>query len=305
MSLNSILFFLHLISFSLYTNSCNPSIYPQAIIDPCSKQMNVIAPDTFNILFGVNKNNNIDGPGFTAYCNRNYAPLWVDRIYNLVLNGYYDNNYFFRVINDTNLKIIQFGTNGIPKLSNIYNWNSTDLGKCAILEPQPDEMPININGITGLSNTFGTISMSTSSNPLTNKTWNATAELFINTGNNSWLDPLLFVPICTISEYDMNNFVLKFPSFGECSDLGGPGPSISKLYAEGNSYIQANSSWDNMAMTSNVRLICNNSPDSKSFNQICGPCANNNINNYTLAYFEFDYNYESWVCPKNTFDTCN
>jgi hypothetical protein len=84
-------------------------------------------------------------------------------------------------------------------------------------------------------------------------TWNATAELFINTGNNSRLDPLLFVPVCTIDPLGMHN-ILKFPSYGEMADLGGPGPSLGMLYQYGNSYIQANKSWDAMAETSRVHV---------------------------------------------------
>jgi len=37
-------------------------------------------------------------------------------------------------------------------------------------------------GVHGLSNRFGTLSMSTSFNEITGTTWNATAELFLNTG---------------------------------------------------------------------------------------------------------------------------
>jgi hypothetical protein len=61
------------------------------------------------------------GP-FTATCFRELAPVWVDRIYNLAANGYYDENYFLRVVNTSRLKIVQFGTNGVPFNSSVYNW---------------------------------------------------------------------------------------------------------------------------------------------------------------------------------------
>jgi cyclophilin family peptidyl-prolyl cis-trans isomerase len=61
------------------------------------------------------------GP-FTATCFRELAPVWVDRIYNLAANGYYDENYFLRVVNTSRLKIVQFGTNGDPFNSKVYNW---------------------------------------------------------------------------------------------------------------------------------------------------------------------------------------
>ena len=48
--------------------------------------------------------------------------------------------------------------------------------------------------------------------------------------------------------------VLRFPSFGELSELGGPGPSLDRLYAEGNKYIESNSSWSTMAKSQAVRV---------------------------------------------------
>ena len=118
----------------------------------------------------------------------------------------------------------------------------------------------------GLSNTYGTISMSTSYAATkeypNGVTWNATAELFINTGDNSALDANLFVPICTISNEGMQT-VEQFPSFGEVSELGGSGPSLGMLYQDGNAYImETNSTWANsMAITGNV-FVCDESSSS-------------------------------------------
>eukprot|EP00932_Pfiesteria_piscicida_P013619 SRR837773.25217.p2 GENE.SRR837773.25217~~SRR837773.25217.p2 ORF type:complete len:136 (-),score=49.42 SRR837773.25217:104-481(-) len=111
----------------------------------------------------------------------------------------------------------------------------------------------------GLSNTYGTLAMSTSYNATTpgfpnGVTWNATAELFINTGDNSRLDANLFVPICEIDEAGME-VVLKFPSFGDLAEVGGDGPSLGMLYQDGNAYIRANASWDTMAETRRVSVI--------------------------------------------------
>lgn len=156
-------------------NICEQKVYKSALQQPCAAQMIVTAPVSFSISFDSNYGE------FTAHCERQRAPVWVDRIYNLVLNGYYNNNYFFRVLDGF---VAQFGTNGDPSVSNIYNFNSPDLGICGILEPQPPYMPINEGETTGLSNVFGTLSMSTSYNETTETTWNATAELFINLGNN-------------------------------------------------------------------------------------------------------------------------
>ena len=120
-------------------------------------------------------------------CVRDRAPLWGDRVHNLVQNGYYDNSYFPRVLQSKGLSIVQFGTAGDPRISNVYNY-STTRNKCAILKPQPPQMQYcsKLKPCTGfsdeLSNTFGTVSMSTGQDKLTGNTWNATAELFNNMG---------------------------------------------------------------------------------------------------------------------------
>lgn len=234
--------------------------YSDVLRHPCSPEMRQTAPEHFSVVFRTNY-----GP-FTATCVRARAPVWVDRFYNLALNGYYDANYFFRVLNTPSLKIAQFGTAGDPTVSNVYNYSTTTKPLCAILSPQPPEMPCCMAGPprtceehpdVGLSNTFGTIAMSTSMEvtPAFPKgvTWNATAELFINLGNNSHLDHLLFVPICRIDDAGMRS-VLAFPTYGEVAELGGPGPSLGLLYEKGNRYIRANASWDDMALTRSVEI---------------------------------------------------
>jgi len=232
-----------------------------ALRDPCVDAMRQPAPATFEITFGINYGH------FTATCERATAPIWVDRVYNLARLGYYSDNYFLRVVNTEHLKIVQFGTAGDPSISNVYNW-STTTSKCAILEPQPPAMPYCLGsppvagsvcppGVAGLSNTFGTLAMSTSGTTTPafpgGVTWNATAELFINTGDNSWLDAQLFVPLCRIDAAGMAS-VLRLPSFGELAELGGPGPSLGRLYAEGNRYIESNASWSAMGKASSVRV---------------------------------------------------
>ena len=306
------------------SSSCSsalPADYTAALQDPCGAQMSgPQAPEEFSILFDTN----LYG-GFRANCRRARAPVWVDRIFNLAVNGYYDENYFFRVIASDSLRIVQFGTNGNPAISNCYNFQSPQLAPCAILEPQPDAMPTNEGGIRGLSNVRGTLSMSTSFNESTGTTWNATAELFINTGDNAArLDPLLFVPVCTVEPRGMAGAVYQFPSFGEVQELGGPGVSLDALYAQGNAYIQANSSWDTMAATTRVRVVCycggggsddrETEPvcDAAPFDETCGPCAAAGEGEATgatdraspafLPYEAFDGG--AWRCPSGSDDTC-
>ena len=218
--------------------NCRPDA--EALRDPCLERMRRRAPESFRALWQTNYGR------FEVTCVRDRAPVWVDRLFNLLVNGFYNDMYFPRVVDSTSLKVVQFGTAGDPTISRIYNW-STTTSPCGILEPQPDAMPFCTTtqpcpGVPGLSNTFGTLSMSTSFNEATHTTWNATSELFINTGDNHFLDGMRFVPICDIDAAGMAT-VLRFPSFGELSELGGSGPSLGRLYEEGNAYIVSSEDW--------------------------------------------------------------
>ncbi len=244
---------------------CKVSKYNSTLLgDPCELDASIKkAPEHFSLIFPTSYGR------FTATCSRARAPIWADRVYKLASNGYYNNNYFFRVIPG---RYIQFGTNGNPQISNMYNYTSTSNPNCSILDPQPPFMSYcmlsrkndsknNCKGVNGLSNDFGTIAMSTSYNQNLKKfpngvTWNATAELFINIGNNPSLDSNLFVPICNISKSEMETVVTKFPSFGEVSELGGDGPSLGKLYEEGNAYIESNPGWKQSMAITGVLEVC-------------------------------------------------
>jgi cyclophilin family peptidyl-prolyl cis-trans isomerase len=249
-------------------SSCQPSLYDPSILeDPCELDASLDkAPDRFSLVFPTQYGT------FTAKCSRGRAPVWADRVYKLAKNGYYNSNYFFRVIPG---RYTQFGTNGNPGISNAYNYTSTPNPGCSILDPQPPFMPYcmakgiksknkikhNCDGVSGLSNDFGTIAMSTSykeglEDYPNGVTWNATAELFINIGkDNGFLDSNLFVPICIIEKHEMEAVVLEFPSFGEVAELGGDGPSLGKLYEDGNAYIESNPDWKaSMAVTGIVEV---------------------------------------------------
>ena len=156
-----------------------------------------------------------------------------------------------------------------------------------------------MGGIQGLSNTYGTLSMSTSYNETTNTTWNAIAELFINTGNNSDLDAMLFVPLCTISTAEMEAVVMKFPSVGEVTELGGDGVSINELYAQGNTCIEDNSAWNDLTKTNVVRVTCLTSYNASA---TCGPCLSDDGTS-SVPYTNFSTD-DSWQCSKSFMNTC-
>jgi len=66
------------------------------------------APATYKARFDTSKG------VFVVDVRREWAPVGADRFYNLVKNGFYDENRFFRVISGF---MVQFGINGNPQVS--------------------------------------------------------------------------------------------------------------------------------------------------------------------------------------------
>src|SRR6187549_770810 len=73
--------------------------------------LNEKAPDVYKVKFDTSK-----GP-FVVEVHRDWAPNGADRFYNLVKNGFFDNDRFFRVVDGF---MVQFGINGNPKLSSVW-----------------------------------------------------------------------------------------------------------------------------------------------------------------------------------------
>ncbi|MEZ4652172.1 MAG: peptidylprolyl isomerase [Candidatus Eisenbacteria bacterium] len=81
------------------------------LMNPNSPEMNQTAPDVFKAKFETSAGT------FVIEAHRDWSPLGVDRFYNLVKNGYYDDVRFFRVIKGF---MAQFGIHGDPKLSSVW-----------------------------------------------------------------------------------------------------------------------------------------------------------------------------------------
>ncbi len=70
--------------------------------------LNEKAPATYKAKFDTSKG------AIVIEVHRDWAPNGADRFYNLVKNGFYDENRFFRVVSGF---MVQFGINGDPKVS--------------------------------------------------------------------------------------------------------------------------------------------------------------------------------------------
>jgi len=103
---------------------------------------------------------------------REWAPHGVDRFYNLVTAGYYDDSRIFRVVED---RWAQFGIHGNPEVASTWREESI-----------PDDPP-------GLSNERGTLAFAFAVPD------GRTTQVFFNLGDNSsTLDEEPFVPIARI-----------------------------------------------------------------------------------------------------------
>jgi peptidyl-prolyl cis-trans isomerase A (cyclophilin A) len=125
------------------------------------------APDTFKVKFNTTKGS------FTVEATRSMSPNGADRFYNLVKSGYFKDIGFFRVVPGF---MVQFGIHGDPKVSAAWR-----------------EANISDDPVKG-SNTRGTVTFATAG-PNTR-----TTQLFINYGNNTFLDGQGFSPFGKVTE---------------------------------------------------------------------------------------------------------
>ena len=125
---------------------------------PARDLHNQQAPQVFRALFKTNKGD------FIIEAHRDWSPKGVDRLYQLIRSGFYDNTVLFRV--EQNF-VIQFGISDIPEL-NRY-WDARKL---------PDEPVLMKNEKGIISYARGGVN-------------DRATQLFINTVNNPLLDTVL------------------------------------------------------------------------------------------------------------------
>lgn len=156
------------------------------------------APDEFKVKFETSVGDII------IEVHRKYAPLGVDRFHDAVVQGFFDECRFFRVVDDF---VVQFGINGDPKVQ--AKWRES---------PIKDD-PVKASNIKG-SICFATAGKNT-----------RTTQLFINLKDNSRLDRLGFAPFGLVT--DGMDVVEKITSkYGEQ-------PQQGQIQEKGNEYLKA------------------------------------------------------------------
>ena len=177
------------------------------LLQPDSPEMNKRAPESSRVRLETTKGI------IRLEMKREWAPLGVDRFYNLVRNGYYDDTAIFRVRAGL---WAQFGINGDPKIA--VAWRTRNI---------PDDPRV-------LSNVRGTMAFAF-------KDPNGrTTQVFINLRDNSAShDKEPFAPIARVIE-GMEVVDAIYSEYGEQSGGGIRGGKQDPLFAGGNEYLKSN-----------------------------------------------------------------
>lgn len=172
------------------------------LLDPSKAQGT--APESFKAIFDTTKGS------FTIQITRSWAPKGVDRFYNLVTIGYYEDVAFFRVIGGF---MAQFGLHGIPQVTKA--WRTARI----------TDDPVTQSNVRGAL-TFAMAGPNT-----------RTTQLFINFTTNAQLDNMGFAPFGKVVE-GMDVVDSLHAGYGEGAPRG-QGPSQGTLQERGNAYLKA------------------------------------------------------------------
>ena len=180
----------------------DPAPTTDPLLDPDHPESNATAPAQFRVAFETTKGR------FVVEVHRDWAPHGADRFYNLVRNGYYDGNRFFRVVDGF---VAQFGMNGDPAVNEAWDM-------AAIPDDPDNEM-----------NTRGRITFA-HGGPETR-----TTQLFINLGDNLNLDTMGFPPFGEVVE-GMEVVESLHADYGDGPPYG-MGPDQGRIGQDGNDYL--------------------------------------------------------------------
>ena len=171
-----------------------------ALMSP--KELNEQAPAKFNVVFDTSAGQ------FELEVIREWAPLGVDRFYNLVKRGYYDDNRFYRVMPEY---MAQVGIHGDPEVTK--SW----LDERIVDDPRGKQS--NVKGTVGFVG-FGMNRRST--------------QIHINLSDNKSMDRQI-PPIGRVVS-GLNVVEKLYAGYGDVPPTGS-GPDQNRLMLEGNAYL--------------------------------------------------------------------
>ncbi|MFT5086636.1 MAG: peptidyl-prolyl cis-trans isomerase A (cyclophilin A) [Candidatus Latescibacterota bacterium] len=184
----------------------------EALMEPTSEVMKEEGPAEYTVIFETTAGE------FELTVNRDWAPRGADRFYNLVKNGYYNEQRFFRVVPGF---VVQWGMSGDPELTK--QWQGAQ-----ILDDPVKE-----------SNTRGRITFAATNSPNSR-----TSQVFINLGDNTNLDGMRFAPFGEVTK-GMEVVDQITAEYGQQPDQGSIG-------TRGNEYLEE--SFPNLDYIKSVRI---------------------------------------------------
>lgn len=179
---------------------------PTLLLNPSDPSLNRRAPDDFVVRLETSKG------VIRLEVHRAWAPGGVDRFFNLVEAGYYDDVRFTRVVKD---RWVQFGINGTPAVAKAW--------RGATIPDEPRRQ----------SNTRGTIAFAFA---VPN---GRTTQVFINLRDNSAThDAEPFVPFGRVVE-GMDVVDALYDEYGESAGSGIRSGRQEPIFDGGNAYLAA------------------------------------------------------------------
>lgn len=172
-----------------------------SLLNPAT--MRATAPAEFDVKFATTKGD------VMIHVTRAWAPNGADRFYNLVRGGFYDGTAFFRVLSGF---MAQVGISPRPDVSRV--WENKNI---------PDDRVTQ-------SNTRGKVTFAQTGAPNSRST-----QIFINYGNNSFLDGMRFAPFGEVTS-GMEIMDNLYAGYGEGAPQG-RGPDQGRLVSEGKAYL--------------------------------------------------------------------
>lgn len=159
------------------------------------------APDVYKVKVVTTKGDMV------IEVNRAWSPNGADRFYNLVKIGYYDDTAFFRLVNGF---MAQIGIHGDPAVN--AKWRP------ATIQDDPQ---------AGQSNKPGYVTFAKTGMPNSR-----TTQIFVNFGDNSFLDAQGFTPFGRVVD--------GTPVLGALNLEYGESPDQGAIQSQGNAYLKAN-----------------------------------------------------------------
>ncbi|MFZ1809532.1 MAG: peptidylprolyl isomerase [Cyclobacteriaceae bacterium] len=187
----------------LMVGGCSHPSGKEALFNPSHEEWKQEAPDVSKIRMKTSKGE------FVIELHRAWAPIGVDRFYNLVRLGFYNDSRFYRVRKDF---IMQFGIAGEPEVAQV--WEKVEIDDDPVVE----------------SNKRGYISFAMTA-PDTR-----TTQVYINLSDNIELDEQGFAPLGYVVE-GMDVVDNIYSGYDENAGGGMRRGKQQKLFELGNTYL--------------------------------------------------------------------